>query len=65
LQSFGAKVILAARNHEKAEEAKRAILRKVPEAELELLLIDLKAWVQFAALALKSSKKIRNLIFWF
>ncbi|MFT7202564.1 MAG: NAD(P)-dependent dehydrogenase (short-subunit alcohol dehydrogenase family), partial [Algoriphagus sp.] len=39
---LGTKVILACRNHEKAEEAKRGILAKVPTAELDILLIDLK-----------------------
>jgi NAD(P)-dependent dehydrogenase (short-subunit alcohol dehydrogenase family) len=39
---LGAKVILACRNNEKAEEAKRGILAKVPTAELDILLIDLK-----------------------
>ncbi len=35
-------VVLACRNHDKAEEAKRKILKVVPEAVLEIILIDLK-----------------------
>jgi NAD(P)-dependent dehydrogenase (short-subunit alcohol dehydrogenase family) len=40
---LGAKVILACRNHEKAEDAKRAILIKAPDADLDILLMDLKS----------------------
>ena len=42
LAKKGAIVILACRSYDKAEEAKRDILKKVPEAQLDILLIDLK-----------------------
>jgi len=42
LAKKGATVILACRNYDKAEEARRDILKKVPDAELDILLIDLK-----------------------
>jgi NAD(P)-dependent dehydrogenase (short-subunit alcohol dehydrogenase family) len=58
---LGAKVILACRNHEKAEEAKRAILRKVPEADLDILLIDLKSLGSVRRFAEKFKEKYAKL----
>ena len=39
----GIKVIMACRNQHKAEEAKTNILMQVPDAELEIMLLDLKS----------------------
>lgn len=45
------KVVMACRNQEKAEKAKTAILQKVPKADLEIVLLDLKSLDSVRALA--------------
>lgn len=65
LAKVGYKVIMASRNEEKAEKAKNKILKELPEADLDILLLDLNSLAKirkFANNFLKNYNRLDLLI---
>jgi len=61
LAKKGAKVIMACRNLQKAEIAKRKIEKKVPDADLEIMILDLSSLQSVQDFAKTYSEKYKHL----